>query len=91
MWLIGEARIKPDQATAIDTIQECSQRINRSSLRSLSRCMISNALSVKRYNEDLGIILSQMLGAYVAKMTILVHQMSTSRQWLKALAIRIRN
>ena len=53
--------------------------------------MISTVLSVKRYNEDLGIILSQILGACVAKMTILVHEMSTSRQWLKALAILIRN
>ena len=48
-------------------------------------------LSAKRYNEDFGTILSQILGACVAKMTILVHQMSTNRQWLKALAILIRN
>ena len=33
--------------------------------------MISTALSVKRYNEDLGIILSQFLGVCVAKMTFL--------------------
>ena len=53
--------------------------------------MISTALSVRRYNEDLGIILSQNLGACVAKMIILVHQMGTSRQWLKALAVLIRD
>lgn len=53
--------------------------------------MISTALSVKRYNEDLGIILNQFLGACIAEMTFLVRQLSTSRQWLKALAVLIRN
>ena len=53
--------------------------------------MIGTVLSVKRYNENLGIILSQILGACVANMVILVHQMGTSRQWLKALAVLIRD
>ena len=36
---------QPEKATALETIQKCFQRINRSSLRSLSRCMISTVLS----------------------------------------------